>query len=442
MFYTLLSMKPLQALADNFVDPESKHHRHAWYAWTGAALALVTFAAGLYLFYSLVELPKESQKIYFNPNLKVMLRYPADWLPGDEYLDLDNLPRRWQGSSGWFEISATSGEGVILTDLVASLNNSEASPFGKNPAIGTVQIAGQQGAVIVPVEENINQAAAVITYPKPVLAGLNSYRFLVIKMDRNHLNSLLNSLRFVDNTAGQIEELPNIIVYLPPESVKINSPFIVSGIARVFENSLSLKVINAKGQTIWTGFTTANAPDVGTYGGFSTAVNLSGAEVVPGEGIELQVYQNSASDGSEADKVAVPLHLQEIKPTSVVEVYFGSSSSPAGEECTFTLSAERNVTTDETLARAALEELLKGPTLLERQSGYYTSLPPEVIINSLAVNNGVALVDFSDSLERGVGGSCRVLAIRTQIEKTLKQFPSVKEVKISINGRTEDILQP
>jgi len=35
-----------------------------------------------------------------------------------------------------------------------------------------------------------------------------------------------------------------------------------------------------------------------------------------------------------------------------------------------------------------------------------------------------------------------VAAIRAQIRETLKQFPTVDEVIISIDGRTEDILQP
>jgi len=45
-------------------------------------------------------------------------------------------------------------------------------------------------------------------------------------------------------------------------------------------------------------------------------------------------------------------------------------------------------------------------------------------------------------LEFQVGGSCRVAAISAQIMETLKQFPTVKDVIISINSRTEDILQP
>jgi spore germination protein GerM len=65
-----------------------------------------------------------------------------------------------------------------------------------------------------------------------------------------------------------------------------------------------------------------------------------------------------------------------------------------------------------------------------------------VRIQSLTIENGVAKVDFDEQLEFQVGGSCRVVAIRVQIIETLKQFPTVNSVIISINGRTEYILQP
>jgi spore germination protein GerM len=52
------------------------------------------------------------------------------------------------------------------------------------------------------------------------------------------------------------------------------------------------------------------------------------------------------------------------------------------------------------------------------------------------------MADFNERLEYQVGGSCRVSAIRAQISETLKQFPTIKDVIILINGRKEDVLQP
>ncbi len=121
--------------------------------------------------------------------------------------------------------------------------------------------------------------------------------------------------------------------------------------------------------------------------------------------------------------------------TMIVELYFGKE----GED-TEIFSIEREIEKRIDTARASLEELLKGP--LASEEGYFTSIPSGVMIQALVIEEGVAKVDFSSELEEGVAGSATVTAIREQIEKTLLQFPTVEEVIISIDGRTEDILQP
>ena len=90
----------------------------------------------------------------------------------------------------------------------------------------------------------------------------------------------------------------------------------------------------------------------------------------------------------------------------------------------------------------ALEELLKGITVGEGDLGYLTNINSGVKIKKLTIENGIAKVDFSAQLENGVGGSCRTSAIIAQIKATLKQFPTVQTVVISIDGRTENVLQP
>ena len=86
--------------------------------------------------------------------------------------------------------------------------------------------------------------------------------------------------------------------------------------------------------------------------------------------------------------------------------------------------------------------LLLGPTENEKQNGYFTTISPGVKIQSLAIERGIAKVDFNETLEFQVGGSCRLAAIRAEITQTLEQFSTVNNVIISINGKTEDILQP
>ena len=78
----------------------------------------------------------------------------------------------------------------------------------------------------------------------------------------------------------------------------------------------------------------------------------------------------------------------------------------------------------------------------EINNGFVSNINLGTRVQKLTIENGVVKVDFDEQLEFQVGGSCRVAAIRAQITETLKQFPTVDSVIISINGRTEDILQP
>lgn len=111
------------------------------------------------------------------------------------------------------------------------------------------------------------------------------------------------------------------------------------------------------------------------------------------------------------------------------------------------------------IATTALEELLWGPGPRVRGfAGFDTALPtpqevlnpdirrpdwgPRVTLRKLTIENGVATADFSDEMRAYGGGSLRVLLIREQITRTLKEFPSVREVVIAIEGETEGVLEP
>ena len=128
--------------------------------------------------------------------------------------------------------------------------------------------------------------------------------------------------------------------------------------------------------------------------------------------------------------------------TMTVKIFFGNiKEDPEVLNCQKVYSVERQVLENKAMIQA-LEELLKGPTLEEQEKGYLTNINFGVNINSLIVENNIAKVDFDEQLEYQVGGSCRVMAIRSQITGTLVQFPEINDVIISINGHTEDILQP
>lgn len=125
-----------------------------------------------------------------------------------------------------------------------------------------------------------------------------------------------------------------------------------------------------------------------------------------------------------------------------IQAFFNNDHLDPEFSCNKVFPVQRMIERNPAVARAALQELLKGPTEEEKMQGFFTSLNTGIQIQKLTVEDRIAMVDFDEQLEFQVGGSCRVAAIRAQITETLKQFPAVDSVVISINGRTEDILQP
>lgn len=126
-----------------------------------------------------------------------------------------------------------------------------------------------------------------------------------------------------------------------------------------------------------------------------------------------------------------------------VKIFFNNIKfDPGLTDCSKVYSVDRSIKPTLAVAHAALEELFNGLTVNEKNLGYMTNLNSGVKIQKLTIENGLAKVDFSAELEKNGGGSCRTAAIIAQIKQTLKQFPTVQDVLISIDGHTEDILQP
>ena len=108
------------------------------------------------------------------------------------------------------------------------------------------------------------------------------------------------------------------------------------------------------------------------------------------------------------------------------------------------------------IGTAALRELVAGPSD-GNLAGAATAFPSlqeiltypgreadwgyEVKLLSLNITNGVATANFSQELRAYGGGSARVQMIRQQVERTLKQFPTVRSVVIQIEGDS-NALQP
>lgn len=100
----------------------------------------------------------------------------------------------------------------------------------------------------------------------------------------------------------------NIKVFSPRANDKVGSRFTVTGEARVFENVFQTRVTNAAtNEVLFDKHAMADAKDTGQYGPFSVIVDLASANLRSGDTLLLEVFQYSAKDGYEVDKVSIPL---------------------------------------------------------------------------------------------------------------------------------------
>ncbi|MFA6321992.1 MAG: GerMN domain-containing protein [Candidatus Buchananbacteria bacterium] len=239
---------------------------------------------------------------------------------------------------------------------------------------------------------------------------------------------------------GECQPGKNIVIFNLRPNQTIPFPFSIIGEARVFENNFNYRLKDEKGNIIASGFSTAQSPDAGQFGSFEIKINSLFKKPLT-KNVTLEILDFSAKDGSEIDLVSMPLIL-EIGETSTINLYYSNSKLDPTVSCNKVFPVKRIIPKTEAMARAAIEQLFLGPNSQEASDDYSTALNYGVKIQNLSINSGTAKIDFDETLQSGVGGSCRVSAVRAQIIETLKQFSTIKNVIISINGRTEDILQP
>lgn len=238
----------------------------------------------------------------------------------------------------------------------------------------------------------------------------------------------------------------NVVVWSPLPQETVQSPLTITGKARgtwYFEASFPVKIVDGRGVELGIVPATAQSDWMTTeFVPFKAVLEFKKPETKEGR---LIFQKDNPSGLPEHDaEVSFPVIFSSYGEAEMVKVkaYFGNSRLDPEFSCNKVFPVERDVPKTQSIGRAALEEMLAGPEGNEKNDGFFTSINPGVKIQKLTIVNGVARVDFNDVLEASVGGSCRVSAIRAQITETLKQFSSVKQVIISINGRTEDILQP
>jgi hypothetical protein len=229
----------------------------------------------------------------------------------------------------------------------------------------------------------------------------------------------------------------DVILETPVEDAVVSGAFVdVAGRAKVAGGALRVTVKDEAGTTLVDELVMIEATAGEEFGRFAKTFPLSGT--VTGKGTVTVARSSGGGDG-----IVRTIHFGVGGEEVTLKAFFRNAEMSDGDDCSLVYPVERRASSKTAIYRAAIEELLKGPSAEEKSGGYATAVPTNATLKSVGANaDGVVTADFSDGIERGVSGECRTSGIRAQIVATLRQFPEVRDVVITVNGDDEDVLTP
>jgi hypothetical protein len=127
---------------------------------------------------------------YTNRAMGIELQYPAHWERVHEL--------KYAGPDGFFRIDAMDGE--TLGHVARSEAYHILRPYGSHPTIEPLLIRGRDARLILPSADQPvgmdDQAALIVSYPRPVPCGMQSCRFFALLADEGHIRAMGDRLRF------------------------------------------------------------------------------------------------------------------------------------------------------------------------------------------------------------------------------------------------------
>ncbi|MBN8493759.1 MAG: GerMN domain-containing protein [Burkholderiales bacterium] len=124
---------------------------------------------------------------------------------------------------------------------------------------------------------------------------------------------------------------------------------------------------------------------------------------------------------------------------TVLRVYFNNAQRAGTEaDCAIVFERTRQAPRTQAVATAALQQLFAGPTEAERAAGYRSpfSAATAGLLKRVHITQGTAYVDLHDLRAQlpGVTSSCGAAEFTLAIERTLRQFATVRRVLLAIDS--------
>jgi hypothetical protein len=129
---------------------------------------------------------------YSDAAFGISLQHPAGWLP------VAGSERRYAGPDGFFQLNAMSGAGWTIDEVADNDAHHKLQPYGSEPRIERLLVQGREARLILPSadqpKEIAAQAGLIVDLPRPIQIAGESYRFLILWADVDHIRDIASTL--------------------------------------------------------------------------------------------------------------------------------------------------------------------------------------------------------------------------------------------------------
>lgn len=217
----------------------------------------------------------------------------------------------------------------------------------------------------------------------------------------------------------KLNDVTKIVLSSPKAAVTVTSPLIIEGFAKTADQKIYWQIKDTNNAVQLSGVSTVGG-DGKNYIPFRAEIYLPALDT---NVFTLEVFAKQGQ--TEVGLLSLPLNLLSTNK-STLQIFFVPNSG----SCTTVSSVTRTVAETSATGRAALIELLNGPTSSERIQGLRSSIPASATITSFVISGGTATVTVSknfDSLS-----ACERQRAEEQIRQTLLQIGLVNNVEIQV----------
>jgi len=129
---------------------------------------------------------------YADPSYRITLRYPSTW----QFVSGYGI--KYAGPDGFFQLSGISGPAASIDEIAEGEAYHKLSPYGSQPTIESLEVDGQPARLILPSEDQptamAGQSSLIVQLPQPIDVGSDTYNYLVLWSDEEHIQQVFETL--------------------------------------------------------------------------------------------------------------------------------------------------------------------------------------------------------------------------------------------------------